>query len=64
MKLVKNEKGLIFGAFLLAMLVASPMVVQAVKSTQEDAPKKEQKKLKEVSKKKTKQCVIVLENEE
>jgi len=26
MKLVKNEKGLIFGAFLLAMLVASPMV--------------------------------------
>jgi len=64
MKLVKNEKGLIFGAFLLAMLVASPMVVQAVKSTQEDAPKKEQKKIKKVLRKKTRQCVIVTDGEE
>jgi len=46
------------------MLVASPMVVQAVKSTQEDAPKEEQKKIKKVLRKKTRQCVIVTDGEE
>lgn len=30
MKLIKNENGLIFGAFLLSILVTSPLVIGAI----------------------------------
>lgn len=30
MKLIKNEKGLIFGAFLLSMLITSPLIIGAI----------------------------------
>jgi hypothetical protein len=32
MKLISNERGLVFGAFLLAMLVASPAIIKIASS--------------------------------
>lgn len=55
MKLFKNEKGLIFGAFLLSMLVTSPLIIGAIKhAINEEEPIEKEKQYCEKEKPKKK----------